>query len=966
MSPHDLKPRAKVEYLMSKPIRDQVFICYSHDDSMWLQELQKMLKPRVRSGSIITWADTMIKPGHRWKDEIEKALCSAKVAVLLVSDNFLASDFIANNELPRLLNAAKEGVLKVMWVAVNHCLYEGTEIEDYQAANDPKRPLNSLSDSGRNLALADICRMILDALEAESDGDLPQEEGLNQATPINSSLGPDDINVARLTDRSPDLFGRERELNMLDAAWADPERKIICLIAWGGVGKSALVNHWQHKMAQRHYDGAEKVYAWSFYRPSTSGYGVSAEEFIADALKWFKDPHSAEGSAWGKGERLANLVGKQRTLLILDGLEPIQQPPIRGAKTGRLKDDSVLALLRGLATVNPGLCVITSRLPVSDLTDCESYTVRQINLEHLSPTAGAKLLEAGGVVGEEDELEQASIEFGGHALALTLLGSYLRIAHQGNIARRDKVDILKQDEEEGGHAKRVMASYERWFSGQPELAVLRIIALFDRPADGAALAALRKRADIPDLTEPLKNLSEPDWQQILARLDDAKLIKQEPNGTLDAHPLVREYFKQQLKQHYPDAWREGNDQLFNYLRTEAVKSFKDIREKIPFFYAAVPHGCQADRYERAFSEVYFVRIQQGQKFYAPSKLGTVSADLEALTCFFNPPMDDPTISPWKYPVASITGKWRALLFGQAGYRLWLLGRLEEAITPMEEALDADVTRAKEASGDKQAWRAWKYASISADTVANIYLSLGDLDQALSRSKKAVKYAEDSGDPDQIVSALSTKGDVLHHQGNLLESQENFERAKGIKGAGKQIFLFPHSLGHRRHDLLLSQGKYSEVQHAVKRLLESPESKDFDLIDFALLYLSLGQAYLFQSPSMDAEAITNLNLAMDYLRRAGRVVHIPRGRLALADLYLMRGDFKEAKINLDEALATATRNQTELHQADCHLKYARLYLEQGENEKAQESWAKAKEIIDRRGYHRRDKDIKDLEVRLRDL
>jgi Tfp pilus assembly protein PilF len=93
--------------------------------------------------------------------------------------------------------------------------------------------------------------------------------------------------------------------------------------------------------------------------------------------------------------------------------------------------------------------------------------------------------------------------------------------------------------------------------------------------------------------------------------------------------------------------------------------------------------------------------------------------------------------------------------------------------------------------------------------------------------------------------------------------------------------------------------------------------------------------------------------MEYLLRAGRVVHIPRGRLALADLYLMTRGLGEAKANLDEALRTATRNCTELHQADCHLKYARLYLELGDGENAHGSWAKAKEIIDRCGYHLRD-------------
>jgi tetratricopeptide (TPR) repeat protein len=950
---------------MSNPTRDQVFISYSHADRRWLKKLQTMLEPLVSKGKVTAWDDTVIKPGQRWKDKIERALASARVAVLLVSDNFLASDFIARHELPQLLNAAQEEGVQILWVALSYCLYEETEISDYQAANDPARPLDTLRTPEQRQALADISRQIKEAVMAQVDGDPPQEEVAHKETPISLPLKPGDINRTRLMDISRKLFGREHEFDILDAAWANPDINIVSLVAWGGVGKSALVSHWLHRMAQENYRGAEKVYAWSFYKQGTSGHGVSADEFIAHALDWFDDTRPGEGSQWGKGERLANLVGKQRTLLVLDGLEPLQEPPRSGVQAGRLKEDSMRALLGGLATINPGLCVITSRLSIRDLTGCERYTVRRIDLEHLSPEAGAELLKAEKVEGESEELKLASREFGGHALALTLLGGYLRDVCGRQVARRKEVDILEQDEEDGGHAQRVMASYERWFSGHPALAVLRIIALFDRPADGPAIAALRKKSDIPHLTEPLKNLSEEDWQRAIARLRDAKLIAdKDPNQpeTLDAHPLVREYFKKQLRQNDSDAWSAGNDQLFNYLR-KAVKGRPDTIQDMAFLYAAIPHGCQADRYERAFREIYFVRIQQGQKFFAPSKLGTVSADLEALSCFFDPPWEHPSDPPWKHPVASITGKWRALLFGQAGYRLWMLGRLKEAITPIEEALEADVTRAKEALDADVAREAWKYASVDAETLASIYLSLGDLTKALSYSKDGVEYALDSGDSDQLVSALSTQGDVLHHKGDLPESQEVFEHAKGIKGAGRQIFLFPHSLGHRRHDLLLSLGRYGEVQDTVKRILESQGAEDFNLIDSALLYLSLGQAYLFESPHMVIEAKANLELAMDYLRRAGRVVHIPRGRLALADLHIMTGELNEAKTNLDEALATATRNDTELHQADCHLKYAWLYLEQGENEKARESWAKAKEIIDRRGYHLRDVDSHLLAARL---
>jgi hypothetical protein len=81
--------------------------------------------------------------------------------------------------------------------------------------------------------------------------------------------------------------------------------------------------------------------------------------------------------------------------------------------------------LRELAAFNMGLCVITTRMPVADIADHESNSALRRDLEHLSNDAGAKVLQALGVKGDEETLRSASAEFNGHCLAPTLLGSYL-------------------------------------------------------------------------------------------------------------------------------------------------------------------------------------------------------------------------------------------------------------------------------------------------------------------------------------------------------------------------------------------------------------------------------------------------------------------------------------------------------------------------------------------------------------
>ena len=253
-------------------------------------------------------------------------------------------------------------------------------------------------------------------------------------------------------------------------------------------------------MATDHYRTAELVFGWSFYRQGSSGETSSADEFLDAALIWFGDPDPRLGTAWEKGERLAKLIAHRRTLLVLDGLEPLQNPP--GPQEGRVREPPLQALLRELAAFNTGLCVITTRTPVADIADHERTSARLRVMEELSSDAGAKLLRALGVKGDEAELRSASDEFRGHCLALTLLGSYLTDAYKGDIRRRDEVSArLANDLRQGVHARKVMGSYQTWLGEGPELAVLRMLGLFDRPADERALEALRKSPAIPDLTE---------------------------------------------------------------------------------------------------------------------------------------------------------------------------------------------------------------------------------------------------------------------------------------------------------------------------------------------------------------------------------------------------------------------------------------------------------------------------------
>lgn len=145
--------------------REHVFFSYSHEDKKWLEQIKDFLIPVTRSGLLCEWDDTQIQAGAMWREEIQKALSSAKVAVLLVSTSFLKSEFIASEELPTLLKAAKDEGVIICPVIVGKCLYDLSALKDYQAVNDPSKPLSSLPAQKRGEVIEQIARKIIDAIQ---------------------------------------------------------------------------------------------------------------------------------------------------------------------------------------------------------------------------------------------------------------------------------------------------------------------------------------------------------------------------------------------------------------------------------------------------------------------------------------------------------------------------------------------------------------------------------------------------------------------------------------------------------------------------------------------------------------------------------------------------------------------------------------------------------------------------------
>jgi Leucine-rich repeat (LRR) protein len=142
--------------------RNTIFICYSHSDEKWRREVETSITSMQYEGiEVDIWSDKRIKTSNKWKDEIFQVLSQSSIALLLVSKYFLASEFIQNHELPKILERASCDDLRVMSIIISHCRFtENKKISIYQSLNPPDTPLLSMEEDKRDLYLYKLTQEI--------------------------------------------------------------------------------------------------------------------------------------------------------------------------------------------------------------------------------------------------------------------------------------------------------------------------------------------------------------------------------------------------------------------------------------------------------------------------------------------------------------------------------------------------------------------------------------------------------------------------------------------------------------------------------------------------------------------------------------------------------------------------------------------------------------------------------------
>jgi hypothetical protein len=325
--------------------------------------------------------------------------------------------------------------------------------------------------------------------------------------------------------------GREEELARLDRWAADPEVRLIGVTAWGGAGKTALVTEWLR--GQHQPRSVRGIFGWSFYE------NPSAEKWANELLAW-----AAEAFDYNPGEvrrlsaRVLELARQIPLLLVLDGLEGLQEVPSQ-QDFGRFLDGLLRAVLTGLCQrEHGGIAILTSRFPFADLESFDGAAARMLDVPPFTPAEGAELLNrAGGDWVPESERRSLVSAVDGHALAVGVLASTLH-----DRPPVSDMAALRQDLETAGRTDarvtRVLQFYAERLS-VPDRMLVAVVSLFSRPIPAVTALALGSGEALGHSFAGWT----PAHVETVARGPLAGLLTWHPDGSISAHPLVRETFR---------------------------------------------------------------------------------------------------------------------------------------------------------------------------------------------------------------------------------------------------------------------------------------------------------------------------------------------------------------------------------------------------------------------------------------
>ena len=794
-----------------------------------------------------------------------------------------------------------------------------------------------------------------DIYQAGRDIVIQQPSKMEKLTfPLSSSLH-------NQTPPEPNFVGRKEMLETITDWYKNPEVRIGALIGWGGVGKSALVRKWYDTLESNNIK-PDGIFWWGFYR------NAYLEHFLNALLRYVSqgriEPENIK-STWEKTDRIKEYIHQRAYLIILDGLEQMQKSE-SGDAFGKMIHRECTELLRYFADVHKadGLCLITTRYPLKDLTEWHERSYKKQPLTELSIPDSLLMLRRRGVEGSDDELTEVIKRYKGHALSLTSLAGYLNRYYDGNIKQAPEVKFILGDKERFKDVNKLLSKYAEKMS-ESERIFLNIFSLFRTEVTENDFAGVFQH-EIEDtkFNGVLVNMNELDFRDLIDGLVDWRLISYaETKKSYTTHPLIKGYFESDFDEKVKKLCHR---RIYQYFDEYAPEQPETLEEMQPLF-EQVYHGCAAGLYDKVCDDVYLGEIYRRGEFFIYHKLGAWEVNLSLARTFF--PEGDLS----KMPLVS-NKSIKSWLLNEAGLALLNTGRSKEAEEPIKRHNEIKIEL-----------KDWKNASVGYQNLAELQFRTGELESGLESAKKALEMAEKAKSDVDITDSKACLAWLLHLLGKSEEAGKEFREADELEGK---------TSGHRRYsgkgiqyaDFFISMRRIDEAFELTKQNIEICKSQNW-INDLSRCHRCLGAIERINGTLKEAkihlqnaheiarkvgvsdleieallesgrlhldigrheDAIHDANEVQKICARTGFKLYEPEAEIVLSKAYLALNDFEQAESFAHSAYEKAIGMHYRWQEGDAAHLLGEIYLAMGDKVEAREWLEKAvgcrKEILD---------------------
>lgn len=869
-------------------IKLKVFISYADPDQEFKQALLKQLAILQRQGAITIWDKSQLQAYEDEQQAIQTIIEKCQIALLLLSEDYLAADFTRSVVLPRLLARKINENLRILPIIVRPCEWESiAEMKNLTVMPENCVPLNHFPQ--KTGERAQVWTQI-----AEQINHLVQELQYTLHSHTRQK-----VDLQFLSPSATPFIGRIQQLTELDKAFNDKNINVIGIIGASGIGKSALVNEWLKRM-EPSYNGAQWVFGWSFYSQGNPYNQANASDFFNRVLPFLGHDNFLTLTLDAKAHYLFGSLQEKKGILVLDGLEPLQMGFNNKGKIIDLGLKTLLSDLQKQALEKQHLLIITSQRPLVELAGCPFY--KNLYLEKLTPGNGASLLKFLGAQGSPWQLAAASQAYGGHTLALVLLAHLLSEYYRGDIRHHTQLSVVTTATEPESHVLRTLRHYDQvcWNTEAPERRFLYLLSLFNRPLTADEQQILLQQATV---AQPLTTLSESAWQRLVKQLRKLELLLEMAPDKWDTHPLIRHYFREQFRQLDLTAWQQAHAVLFKYFHTQSVQNDTDTLANRDSFYQAVHHALLAGQYQPA------LQLYQ-QQVITTKTSRSFAQELTLIAEFFT--------QDWNQTISSqlslLDQSW---LLSQAAWCLKALGCLSQAVVPQQ----INVHILKRLS-------AWEAASQAAEDLIDLLLPQGLLAEAKYIAKQAITWAESANNPLRQIHNHIQFATTLYRLGELVDNVSGFQFAEVLQSRYQPQFpqLYARAgvyysllLLERAKDVTEREAVLTRVQYIKQVAQQHSESAEI-----ALAHFIVGRVLVALHRPTEAEM--ELQAAIALWRKINHYYDLPEGLLTQAKFYRDQGHFSAVQPNLDEALDIIKRYGMQLYEAEAYLLQGHLVLD----------------------------------------